>query len=342
MKPKIGFVGLGHNGIAHIEAHRRLGKSLVAAVCDKNPDLVSKTRKTFQVEHGFSSTEKMLEAVELDAVSIHTGDEYHVGPFLSAGACKKHLFVEKPVANSIEQLERMIEGYHSWGRDLKVAVGYILRFNPVYTKIYEHCRRGDLGRIYYLEGDYIHNLFYQREKRNPRTGANWYLEHEQPMVGGGSHPLDLLRWFTGREVLEVTSLGTHAAFPEMRAEDCQVSLFRFADGTIAKVAALFGPMREMPSYNNLRIYGTRGTVEKDTIALCQKSGEVHPEFRPVEADRIKGHPYDAEIDDWLDAIEKKREPVCSFLDGARSTLACLKAVEALKMQETRTAAVPPL
>jgi len=51
-----------------------------------------------------------------------------------------------------------------------------------------------------MEGDYIHNLLCQAGKTDPVTGRNWYWEHEIPLVGGGSHPLDILRWISGKEV----------------------------------------------------------------------------------------------------------------------------------------------
>ena len=89
---------------------------------------------------------------------------------------------------------------------LKIAVGYILRFNPVYRGDPRALRSGQLGQIYYLEGDYIHNLLYQAKQTDTRTGVNWYLEYERPIVGGGSHPLDLLRWFSGAQVVEVAGV----------------------------------------------------------------------------------------------------------------------------------------
>jgi len=150
---------------------------------------------------------------------------------------------------------------------------------------------GDLGRVYYLEGDYIHNLLYQAEQTDPVSGRNWYLEQEIPLVGGGSHPLDLLRWISGAEVVRVSAYGNHMAFPAMHCDDCQVALFQFDSGAVAKVAALYAPRSEMAPFYNLRVYGTLGTVERDQVALSESPEDVHPPFRPVEADTgsIGGH-----------------------------------------------------
>ncbi len=150
-------------------------------------------------------------------------------------------------------------------------------------------------------------------------------------MGGGSHPLDLLRWFSGSEVVEAGGYAVRAAFPGMVHGDCQVALFRFEDGAVVKVAALYAPRCEMAPYYNLRLYGTMGTVERDRVALVQDENDVHPEFRPVEADRIRGHPYDAEVEDCLDSIRVDRSPRCGLFDGANSTAAALVAHRSMSL-----------
>ncbi|OPZ87043.1 MAG: hypothetical protein BWY76_00661 [bacterium ADurb.Bin429] len=124
----------------------------------------------------------------------------------------------------------------------------------------------------------------------------------------------------------------------MRHDDCQVALFRFADGSIAKTAALYAPRCGMAPYYNLRAYGTMGTIERDTMALAKDEEDVHPPFVPVDGERIAGHGYTPEIEDWLDAIRDDRAPRCPFADGANSTLAALRAVRAA--DEGREMTVP--
>jgi len=335
---RVGMIGLGHNGIAHLKAHRRVGKSEIVALCDTNPARLKEASERFGVRRIFRSAEDLCAQPDLDAVSIHTGDPFHVEPFLAAVRRGKHALVEKPLANSPEQVEAMVAAARAADPGLKLAVGYILRFNPVFEAVHGLCRSGQLGQVYYLEGDYIHNLLYQARQTDPRTGVNWYLEHERPMVGGGSHPLDLLRWFSGAQVVEVSGCSTRVAFPAMKQDDCQVALFRFDSGAVAKVAALYAPRLGMAPYYNLRVYGTRGTVERDQAALAKDEEDVHPALQPVAADRIAGHPYEREVEDWLDAIRENRSPRCDLFDGANSTVAALMATEA--MDAGRTMSVP--
>jgi len=228
----------------------------------------------------------------------------------------------------------MVEAAMTAGPGLKIQVGYILRFNPVFVALHDLVRAGKLGHVYYMEGDYIHNLLCQAEQNDPVTGGNWYLEHEIPIVGGGSHPLDILRWISGKEVAGVIGYSNHVAFPEMRNDDCQVCLFQFHDGAIAKVSALYAPRCAMAPFNNVRIYGTNGTVERDTVAVSQSADDIHPQFKPLDVPRVEGHPFLPEIVDWLDAILEDREPRTPLHDGANSTMATLCAARAMR-EDTR-------
>ena len=325
----VGVIGLGHNGVAHIAAHREVGLSEVVAVCDRNPQRLAEAADGLGIRRTYESIDELCADPDVQAVSVNTGDPYHVEPFVATVRAGKHVLVEKPVANTVEQIAEMAAAAADADPTLKLAAGYILRFNPVFEAVHELCRSGRLGQVYYLEGDYVHNLVNQAEQTDTHTGVNWYLQMEKPMVGGGSHPLDLLRWFVGAEVIEVAGYSTGVAFPQMVEDDCQVALFRFDNGAVAKVAAVYGPRSEMVPFYNLRVYGTRGTVERAILALARDEADRHPAFVPIQAERVSGHPYAPEVEDWLRAILDDRPPRCDFFDGANSTAATLVAVEAM-------------
>ena len=326
-KVRVGIVGLGGNGRGHLRAHLALGRSEVVALCDRNARRLEEVGREAGVDALYTGDE-IYERDDIEAISIHTGDDQHKGPFAKALEAGKHVLVEKPLANSERDVHDMVAVAEGADPGLKIQVGYILRFDPVYETIHAAAREGRLGDIYYMEGDYIHNLLHQVDKADPNAGRNWYLEHELPMVGGGSHQLDLLRWISGKDVVSVSAGSNHFAFPEMHNDDCMVALFRFHDGALAKVAALYGPRCPRPPFANLRVYGTRGTVERDAVAISSSEDDMHPELTPVEARRVTGHPYEAEIVDWLDAIVHDRPTRIGLHDGANSTMAALCAVRA--------------
>jgi predicted dehydrogenase len=342
----VGLVGLGHNGVEHLRNHLKVGKSHIAAICDRREDRLAAVGEEFGIDVRYASASELVADPGVEAVSIHTGDADHREPFLAALEAEKHILIEKPVANTAEDILHMVAAGEARPR-LKIQVGYILRFNPVFERIHRYAAEGAFGDIYYLEGDYIHNLLYQREKTDPTTGYNWYLEEEIPMVGGGSHPLDLLRWFCGKEIVSVWAASNHVAFPEMAHDDCQVALYRFEDGTIAKVAALYAPRCAMMPFYNVRLYGTRGTVDRNAMAIADGVDDVHPPFESIDGAspqesfaRFTGHPFAPEIGDWLDAIAEDRAPRTPLVDGAASCLAALCAVQSAR--QGREVAVPRL
>ena len=344
---RVGFVGVGHNGGEHIRQHLRVGKSVISAICDLREDRLAWAGSEFGVAKLATDVDDLCRDPEIDAISINTGDAQHKEPFLKALAAGKHILLEKPVANSVEDILEVVDAAKAADPQLKIQVGYILRFMPVFEAIHAAAASGQLGDIYYMEGDYCHNLLYQAEKTDPTTGRNWYTEEEIPMVGGGSHPLDLLRWFSGKEIVKVWAYSTHVAFPEMRHDDCQVALYQFEDGSIAKVAALYAPRCAMAPYYNIRLYGTKGTAERDSLAVSSSHEDVHPPFVPVDTERlagafadVSGHPYAPEIEDWLDAIVEDRPTRVGLVDGASSCLAALLAVRAA--DEGREIEVPRL
>ena len=147
-----------------------------------------------------------------------------------------------------------------------------------------------------------------------------------------------LRWIKGGNPSTVFAYSNHFAFPELPRDDCMVSLFKFQDGAVAKVAALWAPVCPQPVFYNLRVYGTKGTIVGDQLCTGQDMPGQELRSEPIAAPRIAGHPYDPEIDDWLSAIIEDGEVRTSLIDGANSTMAALRAARAAR--EARETKIP--
>ncbi|HOX39456.1 MAG TPA: Gfo/Idh/MocA family oxidoreductase [Candidatus Brocadiia bacterium] len=321
-KVRIGFVGLGHNAEGHIRAHRNDPRSEIVAVCDIWEDRARGMAERYGIPN-WHTDDSIYERDDLDAISIHTPDHLHAQPFVKALSAGKHVFVEKPMGNSIEDLEMMVSAARS-RPDLITMVGQILRFNPVFVRIHEIVSSGQIGEVFYMEADYIHNLKYQGEGRfNPAIEMNWYLSREIPMVGGGVHPFDLLRWFAGDVVEEATGYGNGKAFPEMKNNDCQAALFRFRKGAMAKVASVYGCVCPFGRLYNLMIYGTRGTINRDSICLSDDPEK----YIPLGVELPQGHPYEPEDAHFIDCILGGKRPVVDAIEGANSAAPVILAAQ---------------
>lgn len=325
---RVGIAGLGHNGVSFIKCYAEHADARLVALCDLKPGLARELADENGVERAYTDLDRMLDEANLDVLSVHTPDHLHAGPFVAGLEAGCHVFTEKPMANSMDNLERMIAAARA--SDRKTAVGHILRFNPVFAAVHDLCAAGELGEIFYLEADYIHNLFVQADasRINPQIGnINWYLEEEKAIVGGGAHQLDLLRWFAASDVVEAFGYGNSIAFPAMKHNDCMSAVFKMASGAVAKVTALYGPVGARPEHCNLEVYGTKGTVRGGRFT----TGEGHEVAREVDLTEgaISGHPYDPELADFFAAILDDGQATCNAFDGANSAAATIMAAESV-------------
>ena len=318
----VGIIGLGRNGGCFVPIYKRHPDANLVGICDLSPEKLERFQAEFEVPFASADYSSLLERDDIQLISIHTPDHLHKQPFVDALGSGKHVFVEKPMANSVPDLLEMTAAARA--SDRKVLVGQVLRFHPLFRRIKEMVSAGMLGEIVYAEGDYLHDLRYQAAQHDEVTGTNWYLERESPIVGGGVHPVDLLRWFLG-EIVEAHAFSTRLVFPEMREDAGVVATFRFGGGALGKCTALYAPRCPMPKAYNLALYGTKGTIIGDTICLASDS-----EFQPLDVTCPPGHPYDPEVDHLLRSIINDEPTLCDAADGARSAAAVLAARESLR------------
>lgn len=333
-KVRVGVVGLGHNGQAWVSGYESNARAEVVAVCDFSADKVAQARQRAPQARGYNRLADMLEQETLDAVSVHTPDHLHAEPFVQALEAGCHVLVEKPMGNTLEDLDRMTQAARQ--SDRKTHVGQILRFNPFFAKVKELCANGTLGEIFYLEGDYIHGLLCQADaaRIDPNIGnINWYLDHEKPIVGGGVHPFDLLRWYADSEAVEVDGFGNSIAFPAMKHNDCMSAVFRFESGAVAKVAALYGPVGPMAPLYNLAVYGTKGTVRGGRLYVGQGHDAQETDLTYLS---VHGHPYDPQIEHFLAAIQEDTPTLVDAFSGANSAAATIMAAEAINTGRRQT------
>lgn len=325
---RVGVVGLGGNGRAFVRGYAMSELCELAAVCDLDPQKTAQAAE-IAAEMGepprqYTELAAMLERENLDALSVHTPDHLHADPFIMGLEAGCHVLVEKPMGNTIEDLERMTEAAR--GSDRKTMVGHILRFNPFFAEVHRLCSSGELGEIFYLEADYFHNLLRQAapERINPYIGGiNWWLDHEKVIVGGGAHQFDLLRWFAGSHCVEVCGYGNSIAFPAMKHHDCVCAVFQLASGAVAKVAAAYGIVGPRPDLCNLEVYGTEGTIRGGKLI----SGEEHePDVRDLRVD-YSGHPFEPEIEHFLRCIIDDTNPLIDAFEGANSAAPVIMAAE---------------
>ncbi|HTL28083.1 MAG TPA: Gfo/Idh/MocA family oxidoreductase [Tepidisphaeraceae bacterium] len=313
---RVGQIGVGKNGSAFTRAYKNIPPMNLVSICDVNESRARAVANEHGVERVYTDFREMLEREALDLVSLHTPDQLHVEPAVAALDLGKHLFCEKPLANDLEGCRRIVEAARrAAAKGVKAMCGHVLRFNPVFEEVKRRVDRGELGELFYLEGDYIHDLHWQK---------GWNLEDEVPMIGGGCHPIDIMQWWAG-PIVEVQAMSNHIAFREMKQDDCAVAILKFASGAIGRCTSAYGPAGPMPKLYNLSAYGTGGTVVRDQFA---PRGEET--FSALPVSQVVGHPYEPEVVDLADAIVNDRAPRATVEDGARAIAVAVAIQEAIQ------------
>ncbi len=311
MEPlKVAVVGVGKNGAKFAAAYDSSPLTSVAVTCDVDEARATEVAQRFGVTQIYDSLD-FLDDADVDIVSIHTPDHLHARAAVRALAAGKHVFVEKPLADSIEDIQAIVDVARS--APGKLMVGHVLRFNPMMRAIKDMVDAGQLGTPFFVQGDYIHDL---------RSQDGWNLERESPMIGGGCHPIDLMRWYAG-DIVEVSGFSNHIAFQDMKADDCSVASLRFANGCIGRVAAMYGPRAPRPELFNIAVYGTKGSVVQNAISL--NDTEVFMRL-PVD---YPGHPYEPEVEHFARSIREDKEPLVSVFDGANAASVAIAIDQAI-------------
>jgi predicted dehydrogenase len=200
-----------------------------------------------------SSADEVLEDPEIDVVSIASFDNYHYPQVVKAIKNGKHVFVEKPICLYEHELGH-IRALLRDNSNLKLSSNLILRMSPRFRLLKEMIAAGELGQLFYVEGDYNYGRLH-------KITAGWrgQLDFYSVVYGGGIHIIDLLLWLTGDRIVEVAAYGNNLSSREagFHYNDLVVCILKFRSGLVGKMATNFGGV--FPHFHALSVYGTKAT-----------------------------------------------------------------------------------
>ncbi len=131
---KIGVIGAGHLGKIHIKLLKEIDKYELVGFYDASPEATLLVEKEFGIKH-FETIEGLLAVV--DAVDIVTPTFAHYECASKSIRNSKHVFIEKPITNTIEEAKSLIQ--LSKEANVKVQVGHVERFNPAFLAARDYC-----------------------------------------------------------------------------------------------------------------------------------------------------------------------------------------------------------
>jgi len=326
MTIRFGLIGCGRVAPRHALSLSQLHETELVAVADVKASRAEYFADKYHADAHFDY-HSLLDRPDIDAVTICVPSGLHAQVALDALDAGKHVLVEKPIALSLEDANRMIAAADA--RGLKLGVVLQNRYNSPMQQVRKLIDEGGLGEL---------NL--------GAATVRWYRPqsyyeddwHGTVAMDGGAlmnqsiHHIDALQWFMG----PVTSVQAYTATRahQMEAEDVGVAILRFANGALGTVegSTLTWPQNLEGS---VAIFGEHGSVKiggtaLNRITLWKVAGQLEEEAEILTSQRVDppsvyGYSHREVIQDFAQAVAEDREPGTPGRE-ARKSLALVLAI----------------
>lgn len=316
------LIGCGRVSKSHIKA-AKLNNLEITALCDINTEKATKLAQDNNLENVsiFSDYKEMLEAVRPQLVAIATWSGCH-GEIAEYCALNGFNFiVEKPMAMSIEEADRVIKAVEKTG--VKACACHQNRFNIAVQELRTAIDNDRFGK---LSHGNINIRWCRRE--------DYYSQDEwrgKWATDGGAlmnqciHGIDLLRWVMGDEIESVYGSVRNRQHPYIEAEDIGVAVVNFKSGAVATIEGTVNTVEDFEE--TLSVFGENGMVRlggmnASTIDVWQFKDEeaADSDRRAVEeiAPNLYGNGHTSLYRDVVASIENDRTPYVDVYAGKRA------------------------
>ncbi len=334
--------GLGNMGRSHALAyHNNPGFEIVGLVNRSKRELPEELQG-YTIHPDF---ETALQELKPDVCSINTYSDSHADFAVKALEAGCHVFVEKPLATTVEDAERVAAAAKKAGK--KVVIGYILRHHPSWMRLIAEARK--------LGGPYVFRMNLNQQSSGPTWETHKALmQNTSPIVDCGVHYVDVMCQITDAKPIEVRGMGlrlTQEIKPDMyNYGHLQVI---FEDGSVGWYEAAWGPMISETAFFVKDVMSPNGSVsiamdqnaKSDDIDMHTKtsvirlhSAETGPNgqfIRPDQDLQMDGEPGHQELCNFeqaflLKAIRENIDLNRHMDDAVQSLRICLAADESVR------------
>jgi predicted dehydrogenase len=312
--------GAGWVSGEHIRAYHNNPNTDVVAICSRRAESAEQRAMEAGLPNVaiYTDYEAMLQDSRVDVVSICTPPYLHPQETIKAAQAGKHILIEKAVANDYENLRAMLQAVRA--AKVKTVVSFVLHWNPEFMWIKRMLDAQSLGSLFYAEVDYWHNIGPQYAQ------YRWNVKKEiagSVLLSAGCHAVDAMRHFVRDDVTEVMAY-SNKLNPEYEYDTNVVGIVKFAGGAIGKVSASFDV--QSPYAFNIDLLGEKGSIRDNRIyARDFFAGQTDwitvPTIRPDSGD-VTHHPFQGEIDHFVDCILNDRESFVNLEDAAKTHAVC--------------------
>jgi len=334
----VGIVGTGWVSGQYIRAFEAEPRTEVRALVSREKERAHAKAEEYGITRAraYEHLEKMLDDPGIQIVVLATPHPLHVSQGVAAAKAGKHIVIEKPVALNLANLRRLQSAVEA--AKVKTVVSFVLRWNPLFENIRAMIEGGTVGKIFYAEVDYMN-------ASDPAHAHHaWNIKKEMggsSLLTGGCHAVDALRWFVRKKAVEVFAYAnTSAQNPlQYEYEPNSVTLVRFEDGTIGKVASSIECV--MPYSFNIQLLGDQGTIRNNQLFTKrwpgQKGWATVPTVLPDSGD-VAHHPFRDEVSHFVDCIVNNTDSHANLQDAAITHEICFASE--ISIREHRPVSLP--
>lgn len=292
----VALIGCGQMGSAHLDDIYYKENVEIAYVCDLDPEKAALFKRKYNARNIIDDYRECISRQDVDIVIAATYPSTHLSILKECIKHGKHLICEKPITPDLEEGREFVELVKN-NPQIKVLVGHILRHNTTYNKVHEMIRSGAIGFPIVM-----------RMAQNHHT-MNWQkylnlIKETSPIIDCGVHYIDVMRWFTGAEIVDVSGVGLRldADVPEDKY-NYGIMTVKLSDGSVGYYEA--GWANTMSSDNLKEFIGPKGRIR----LIYRKDRQTHQE----EGDLIEYYKYPEKEYDLIN-VESKRKPTGKQLD----------------------------
>ncbi|MGB9682321.1 MAG: Gfo/Idh/MocA family protein [bacterium] len=343
---RVGVIGVGKIAeVRHIPEYLSNKSVEMVALADIDTVQLKEIGAKFNISSLYTDYKEMLKKERLDAVSVCTPNYLHASMTIDALNEGINVLVEKPMATSLEEADKMIEAAKKNKKIL--MVDHNQRLAPGHQIGKKILESGILGKVYTVRTVFGHS---GPEFWSPR--GKWFFSKKEAFAGVmadlGVHKVDVVRWLLGREVKRIAAFG--ATFEKKAdVEDNGVAIMEFENGTlgILQVSWTLKPGED----NSTIFYCEKGMLKLFTdperpviVSLREKGdfmagfakGEMSFSLPPMQTNEVGGQFSSGIIDYFVDCILKNEKPFISGEEGRKAmeiVIGILRSAETGKVVE---------
>lgn len=255
-----GVIGLGWFGEIHADTLADMAGIELTAFSTRRSERLNELADRYDVPGRYTDYKGLLADPNVDAVSITTHINDHRDIAIDALRAGKHVLLEKPMAPTVEDCDKIVEAARQ--SDRMFMVGHICRFDPRVALAKQAIDEGRLGRILSMHA--------RRNLSKAIGEAN--LDKISALMGDGIHDADLMLWFTGAAPVSVYAQEVHPG--PCKYPDCAWAMMRLDNGAVGVIESIWHLPNTTPYTIDARmeIIGTEGAL----YVNCGQAGlEIH-------------------------------------------------------------------